>query len=138
HPYNWMTIGSMADLDAATLEDVKTWFRSWYGPNNAVLALAGDLDLATAKEKVTRYFGDLPASATLADLATRIPRRAKDTREEVPDRVPQVRISRAWPVAEYGSADATLLDLFAQVLGGSAASRLDARLVHHDKLADHV
>ncbi|MEL1263304.1 pitrilysin family protein [Pseudoxanthomonas putridarboris] len=138
HPYSWQTIGSMADLDAATLDDVKTWFKSWYGPNNAVLVLAGDIDAATAREKVTRYFGDIPASATLADMKTNIPRRAQDTRETVPDRVPQVRIYRAWPVAELGSKDATLLDLYAQVLGGSASSRLDSRLVHGDKLADQV
>ena len=138
HPYSWQTIGSMADLDAATLEDVKTWFRSWYGPNNAVLVLAGDIDLKTAKEKVTRYFGDIPASATLADMKTNIPRRAQDTRETIPDRVPQVRIYRAWPVAELGSDEATLLDLFGQVLGGSAASRFDIRLVHGDKIADQA
>lgn len=138
HPYNWQTIGSMADLDAATLEDVKTWFRSWYGPNNAVLVLAGDIDLKTAKEKVTRYFGDIPASATLADMPTQIPKRNQDTRETIPDRVPQVRIYRAWPVAEMGTTDANLLDLYAQVLGGSASSRLDSRLVHGDKLADQV
>ncbi|RYZ73353.1 MAG: insulinase family protein, partial [Lysobacteraceae bacterium] len=138
HPYSWQTIGSMADLDAATLDDVKTWFKSWYGPNNAVLVLAGDIDLKTAKAKVTEYFGDIPASATLADMPTNIPRRDKDTRETVPDRVPQVRIYRAWPVAELGSKDATLLDLFAQVLGGSAASRFDNRLVHGDKIADNA
>ena len=138
HPYSWQTIGSMADLDAATLDDVKTWFRSWYGPNNAVLVLAGDIDLKTAKEKVTRYFGDIPASATLADMKTNIPKRTQDTREIVPDRVPQVRIYRAWPVAEMGTTDATLLELYAQVLGGSASSRLDTRLVHGDKLADEV
>ncbi|MGH8026397.1 MAG: M16 family metallopeptidase [Pseudoxanthomonas sp.] len=138
HPYSWQTIGSMADLDAATLGDVKTWFKSWYGPNNAVLVLAGDIDLKTAKQKVTEYFGDIPASATLADMPTNIPKRTQDTRETVPDRVPQVRIYRAWPVAELGSKDATLLDLFAQVLGGSASSRFDTRLVHRDKIADNA
>ena len=138
HPYSWQTIGSMADLDAATLDDVKTWFKSWYGPNNAVLVLAGDIDLKTAKQKVTEYFGDIPASATLADMPANIPRRDKDTRETVPDRVPQVRVYRAWPVAELGSKDATLLDLFAQVLGGSASSRFDTRLVHGDKLVDNA
>jgi predicted Zn-dependent peptidase len=138
HPYNWQVIGSMADLDAATLDDVKTWFKSWYGPNNAVLVLAGDIDLATAREKVTRYFGDIPASATLADMPTNIPERTQDTRESVPDRVPQYRVYQAWPVAEMGTTDATLLDLFAQVLGGSAASRFDTRLVHGDKIADNA
>ncbi len=136
HPYSWQTIGSMADLDAASLDDVKTWFRSWYGPNNAVLVLAGDIDLATAKQKALRYFGDIPASATLADMATRIPKRERDTEEVIPDRVPQARIYRAWPVAQFGAADGIDLQLFAQVLGGSAASRLDARLVHKDRLAD--
>lgn len=138
HPYSWQTIGSMADLDAATLDDVKTWFRSWYGPNNAVLVLAGDIDLKTAKEKVTRYFGDIPASATLADMQPNIPKRTQDSRETVPDRVPQVRIYRAWPVAEMGTPDATQLEIFSQILGGSASSRLDTRLVHNDKIADAV
>ncbi|UHQ23612.1 insulinase family protein [Lysobacter sp. 5GHs7-4] len=138
HPYHWQTIGSMADLDAASLDDVKTWFKSWYGPNNAVLVLAGDIDLKTAKEKALRYFGDIPASATLKDMAANIPKRAQDTRETVPDRVPQVRVYRAWPVAENGSKDSTLLTLLSQVLGGSASSRLDSRLVHQDKLADNV
>ena len=128
----------MADLNAATLDDVKTWFKSWYGPNNAVLVLAGDIDAKTAKEKAQRYFGDIPASATLKDLPTSVPKRAQDTRETIPDRVPQVRIYRAWPVAEYGSRDGNLLQLLSQVLGGSASSRLDARLVHVDKLADNV
>ena len=138
HPYSWQVIGSMADLDAATLDDVKTWFQSWYGPNNAVLVLAGDIDLATARQKVTRYFGDIPASATLADMPTNIPQRSADTRETIPDRVPQYRVYRAWPVAELGSDDATLLDLFAQVLGGSAASRFDMRLVHGERIADNA
>lgn len=136
HPYSWQTIGSMADLDAASLDDVKTWFRSWYGPNNAVLVLAGDIDLATAKEKALRYFGDIPASATLKDMATRVPKRERDTEETIGDRVPQARVYRAWPVAQFGAADGTDLALFAQVLGGSAASRLDERLVHRDRIAD--
>ena len=61
HPYHHTVIGSMNDLNAASLEDVKTWFRSWYGPNNAVLVLAGDIDLATAKQKAAEFFGDIPA-----------------------------------------------------------------------------
>ncbi len=138
HPYHWQTIGSMADLNAATLDDVKTWFRSWYGPNNAVLVLAGDIDAETARTKVTRYFGDVPASATLADMPASIPRREKDTREVIPDRVPQVRIYRVWPVAEYGDRESHLLQVLSQILGGSASSRLDARLVHGDRLADSV
>src|SRR5690606_10360842 len=61
HPYRHLTIGSMEDLDAASLEDVHAWFRQYYGPNNAVLVLAGDIDVETAREKVTKHFGDIPA-----------------------------------------------------------------------------
>lgn len=138
HPYSWPTIGSMADLDAASLDDVKNWFRSWYGPNNAVLVLAGDIDLASARQKVTRYFGDIPASATVPKMPTWIPERKESTRATLPDRVPQPRVYRAWNVAQVGTDDATLLDLAAQILGGGKSSRLSRRLVHTDRLTDNV
>jgi predicted Zn-dependent peptidase len=136
HPYHHTTIGSMADLDAAKLDDVKNWFRSWYGPNNAVLVLAGDIDVATAKEKVTRYFGDIAPTATVPKMKPMIAARTKSTREEVTDQVPQARIHRVWNVPQFGSGDAEQLRLFAHVLGGARASRLDRRLVHTDKIVD--
>ena len=138
HPYHHTTIGSKADLDAASLDDVKAWFRNWYGPNNCVLVLAGDIDLATAKEKVTRYFGDIPASPTLPHQQPWVAPLTKPIRSTLHDRVAQPRIYRVWNVPQFGSADVARLQLLAQVLGGSAASRLDTRLVHQDKLADHV
>lgn len=138
HPYSWTTIGSMADLNAASLEDVKTWFRTWYGPNNAVLVLAGDIDVETAREKVTRYFGDIPAGPSMTQPAVNIAQRTESTREVLQDRVPQTRILRAWNVADFNHDDATELQLLAQVLGGSRSSRLDRRLVHEEKLADNV
>lgn len=138
HPYSWSTIGSMADLNAASLEDVQRWFKTWYGPNNAVLVLAGDIDVETAKEKVTRYFGDIPAGPTMAQPKVDPAPRTTSTRDEFTDRVPQARVYRVWNTAEYGQADADRLQLLAQVLGGSRASRLDKRLVHGDKIADRV
>ena len=138
HPYHHSTIGSMNDLNAASLDDVKNWFRSWYGPNNAVLVLAGDIDLKTAKEKATQYFGDIPASATVSKLPAMIAKRDKSTRETVTDVVPQTRIYRTWNIPESGSKDGDLLQLFGQVLGGSRSSRLDKRLVFQDKLVDNV
>ncbi len=138
HPYSWSTIGSMDDLNAASLDDVKNWFRTWYGPNNAVLVLAGDIDLKTAREKATRYFGDIPASASVPKMKPWIPVRSESTRATLPDRVPQPRIYRAWNVAQSGSDDATRLDLVAQILGGGKSSRLSRRLVHQDKLVDDV
>ena len=138
HPYHHSTIGSMEDLNAASLDDVKTWFRDWYGPNNAVLVLAGDIDLATAKAKTLEYFGDIPASATVPKLATDIAPREKGTRETMTDRVAQARIYRAWNIPEFGNPDVDRLQLVAQILGGSKSSRLDRRLVHQDKLVDSV
>ena len=138
HPYNHTTIGSMNDLDAAALEDVKQWFRTWYGPNNAVLVLAGDIDLATAKEKVAKYFGDIPATPTMAQPKVDVAVLRQDGRTELEDKVPQVMVRRMWNVPQTGTRDSDMLDLFSDVLGGSASSRLDRRLVHQDKLVDSV
>ena len=128
HPYHHTVIGSMNDLNAASLEDVKGWFRSWYGPNNAVLVLAGDIDLATAKAKVAKYFGDIPATATLPAKPAMVAKRSTSTRETLTDAVAQVRVVRVWNVPQYASPEVQDLQLFAQVLGGSRASRLDKRL----------
>ncbi len=138
HPYHHSVIGSMADLDAASLDDVKGWFRDWYGPNNAVLVLAGDIDATVAKEKVTRYFGDIPASITVPKIAPDPAPRKASTRETMSDRVAQARIYRVWNVPQFGTADLGHLQLVAQALGGSKSSRLDKRLVHEEKLADSV
>ncbi len=138
HPYHHTTIGSMNDLNAAALEDVKTWFRTWYGPNNAVLVLAGDIDVATAKEKVAKYFGDIPATPTMAQPEIDIAVLEESGRTVLEDKVPQVMVRRMWNVPPIGTRDADMLDLFSTVLGGSASSRLDARLVHRDKLVDSV
>ena len=138
HPYHHSTIGSMNDLNAASLEDVKTWFKTWYGPNNAVLVLAGDIDVATAKEKVAKYFGDIPAGPTMAQPKVDVAAHSKDSRSTMTDNVPQSRIYRLWNVAEYGQPDLDRLQLFAQVLGGAKSSRLDKRLVHQDKLVDNI
>lgn len=138
HPYHWLPIGSMEDLNAASLDDVKDWFKTRYGPNNAVLVLAGDIDLATAREKVQRYFGDIPPGPPLTRRQTWIAERTESTREVMYDRVAQPRIYRAWTIPPVAADDYTRLQLFGQVLGGSASSRLDARLVHQDQIADDV
>ncbi|HEY6174111.1 MAG TPA: insulinase family protein [Kofleriaceae bacterium] len=138
HPYHHTVIGSMNDLDAAKLDDVKNWFRSWYGPNNAVLVLAGDIDLATAKDKVTRYFGDIAPSANLPKMAPRIPPAMPTARLTATDNVPQTRITKVWHAPQFGSAEEDRLELFAQILGGSQSSRLHKRLMFTEKLADRV
>ncbi|MBM4281592.1 MAG: insulinase family protein [Deltaproteobacteria bacterium] len=137
HPYHHSTIGSMNDLNAASLDDVKGWFKAAYGPNNAVLVLAGDVDVATAKELVTRYFGDIPPGPGLVRPA-KVAAAVKGTRGGMTDQVPQARLYRAYSVARYGDVELDRLQLLAQILGGSASSRLDQRLVHKDKIADMV
>jgi len=138
HPYHHSVIGSMNDLNAASLADVKQWFRTWYGPNNAVLVLAGDIDVATAKEKVARYFGDIPAGPSMAQPQVDVAQHTQSTRETMTDKVPQARIYRVWNVAQTGTEDIDRLQLLAQVLGGAKSSRLDRRLVHEDKLVDQI
>jgi predicted Zn-dependent peptidase len=138
HPYSWGVIGSMADLNAASIEDVKRWFSAWYGPNNAVLVLAGDIDLATAKAKAAQYFGDIPASPNMAQPTVNIAARTESTRFELSDRVPQARFLRTWNVPQYGTRDVQELGLLAQVFAGARSSRLDKRLVFEEKLADNV
>ena len=137
HPYHHSTIGSMNDLNAASLDDVKGWFRAAYGPNNAVLVLAGDIDVATAKEKVTRFFGDIvPGPAFKHPAAGKA--NDKATRATMTDQVPQARIHRAYSTAKFGSADLDRLQVLAQILGGSKSSRLDERLLFKDKSVDSV
>ncbi|HYD74400.1 MAG TPA: pitrilysin family protein [Candidatus Binatia bacterium] len=138
HPYRHTNLGSMNDLNAATLEDVTNWFRSWYGPNNAVLVLAGDIDLATARERVERYFGDIAPSATVPELPLQIAARTVNTREVITENAPQARIYRLWNIPEFASVDAERLSLLAHVLGRSRASRLSRRLVHSERFADRV
>jgi zinc protease len=137
HPYHHSTIGSMNDLTAAALDDVKAWFRTWYGPNNAVLVLAGDIDLATAKAKVAKYFGHIPAGPTMPRVSAG-PVQAAPSRASMTDKVPQARIYRAWSVAGFADSDLDRLDLLAQVLGGSRSSRLDKRLLFKEKLVDGI
>lgn len=138
HPYHHPVIGSMNDLNAASLDDVKNWFRAWYGPNNAVLVLAGDIDVATAREKVSKYFGHIPAGPTLSQPAVNVPKLTAEGRTAMQDKVPQVMVTRVWSAAESTHAHSELLELFSSVLGGSSTSRLDRRLVYRDKLVDSI
>jgi zinc protease len=138
HPYRWDTIGSMDDLNAASLEDVKQWFRDYYGAANTTLVLAGDIDVATAKEKVQKYFGAIGAGPPLARREAWIAPRTESTRDVAQDRVAQVRIYRSWNVPPRHTADLTRLQLAAAVLGGGKTSRLYERLIYREQLADSV
>ena len=138
HPYSWSVIGSMEDLNAATLDDVKEWFETYYGPTNAVIALAGDIDLETAKIKVQEYFGDIQAGPPLTKPKKWIAKRTEQTREVMEDNVPQTRIYKVWNVPEDGTAEAQALDLASSTLAGSKNSPLYQELVYKKGLATGV
>ncbi len=138
HPYSWSVIGAMEDLNAASLDDVKEWFSTYYGPSNTVLVLAGDIDLKTAREKVTKYYGDIPAGRPLARPGTWVAKMSGTHRETLEDRVPEARILKFWNTPGLGSADADYLDLVSNILAKSKISRLYQRLVYTDQTATAV
>jgi zinc protease len=135
HPYSWTVIGSMQDLDAASLSDVQEWFKTYYGPNNVTLVIAGDITPEVAREKVEKYYGEIPPGPPIAKHEVWIAKRTGTHRGTVQDRVPQARLYRIWNVPEYGSPEEAQLDLAAQVLGIGKTSRLYKRLVYKDQIA---
>jgi predicted Zn-dependent peptidase len=135
HPYHHTTIGSVEDLDAATLVDVKQWFRSRYGPNNAVLVLAGDVTAAQAKPLVEKYFSAIPRGPVNNPAVASVPNLAKPKTIEMKDNVATTIIQRYWPVPGLLDKRLAALDVGGSVLGGLASSRLDKILVRDEKIA---
>ena len=138
HPYSWPVIGSQEDLTAASLDDVKEFFRQYYTPNNLSLAIAGDFDPAEAKRLVEKYFGGLPPGPALDRPARWVPRLDTPRIVEVNDRVSLERVYFGWPGPEYfGEGDADLT-LAARVLTDGLSSRLNKALVYDRQLASAV
>ncbi|HLQ22215.1 MAG TPA: pitrilysin family protein, partial [Gemmatimonadales bacterium] len=138
HPYFWTVIGSMDDLNAAKLEDVKAWFQTYYGAANAVVVIAGDITPETARAKVEHYFGDIPSGPPVARQDAWIARRTGTQRGIMQDRVPQPRLYRVWNIPGWGTADERYLDLAGDVLSSGKNSRLFKRLVYDDQIATSV
>lgn len=138
HPYHHSTFGSSSDLEGATLTDVQDWFRTWYGPNNAVLVLSGDVDVEEAKRKVVSYFGHIPSGPEVSRSTVDVAKRASTTRETLSDHAPQVRVHRTWNIAARGTSDFDQLRVLAHILGGGSASRLGRRLAHSDRLVTDI
>jgi zinc protease len=136
--YGHNVIGSMADLDAASIDDVKNWFRSHYGPNNAVLVLAGDVDAKEARPLVEKYFAAIPAGPKSALPTVSVPTLPQSKTVVMKDRVAATMILRSWAVPGLNDPDSVALDVFGDVLGGLASSRLDNELVRKDKSAVQV
>jgi zinc protease len=136
HPYHHTTIGSMEDLDAASLEDARAFYATWYAPDNAVLSVVGDVDTAVALEQVERFFGGIRAKGGFptpppTDIA---PRLTEEVRRTVTDRVPVPRTFVAYRTAPFGTREFDAMQVANIVLGGGRGSRLYKALVLDDQL----
>ena len=140
HPYHHSTIGSMEDLSAASLEDVREFFATWYAPNNAVLTIAGDFEPDAARDLVARHFGPIPANPSLPQPPdmTVAPTMGGEVRETVPDKVPLPRLYLAHRIPPFGTDAFDAHDVAADILGTGRASRLYAALVREQRLAQDV
>ena len=140
HPYHHTTIGSMEDLDAASIEDVSAFFRTYYAPNNAVLTVVGDVDPDEIRRWTERYFGGIPANPSipaLGDLSLP-PILGEERRETVHDKVPLPRVYIGFRAPAFGDDRLDALDIAAQVLAGGKGSRLHRRLVREERIAQDV
>jgi zinc protease len=138
HPYHWPTIGSMEDLTAASYEDVVDFFKKWYGPANASVVIAGDIDVPRARALAEKWFGDLPPSAPVEPLAPRPVVLTVEKRLLAEDRVELPRLYLAWPTPPYLSAPDGALEGLAAVLASGKNSRLYKRLVYDLQVAQDV
>jgi zinc protease len=138
HPYRAMVIGSHADIQAAKLEDVHDFFRRYYAPNNASLAIVGDIDIANTKALVEKYFGTIPRGPDVQAVQAETPAITAERRRTMTDKVELPRVYMAWitaPIFKEGDAAAAVA---ARILGGGKASRLYKRLVYEKKIAQTV
>ncbi|MGI9549833.1 MAG: M16 family metallopeptidase [Aurantibacter sp.] len=138
HPYSWTVIGEMEDLNAASLEDVKEWFKAYYGTANAVIAIAGDIDPDEVYKKVLKYFGDIPSGPTIARHEVNIPEHNGDTYQVYEDRVPESRILFVWNTPQVGDKEDVYFDLISAILTNGKNSRLYKKLVYEDQTASSV
>jgi predicted Zn-dependent peptidase len=138
HPYHHQTIGTTEDLDHATLDDVRAFFRSWYVPNNATLVLSGDIDKTKAKALVEKYFGPIPRG-NVPQHATATPVvLSGETRLDIAAGVALPRVYVEWPTPAFFAPGDAELDILAHALASGRASRLHKRLVYADKVATDV
>ena len=138
HPYHWPVIGSMEDLTAASYQDVVDFFKKWYGPANASLVVAGDVDTARVRQLVEKWFGEIPATSTPEPLAARTVVLSTEKRLLMEDQVELPRLYLAWPTTPYLSPSDAALEGLAGVRAGGKNSRLYKRLVYDLQVAQDV
>ncbi len=138
HSYSWPVIGAMADLSAATLEDTREFFRTYYAPNNAVIVVAGAVTAADVKTLMKQYFGDIPPGPPITRPAPPAFALERDTVAMLEDRVQLPRVYYTWHTTKAYAPDDAALDVAAYILTGAKNSRLTQRLVYEDQLASDI
>jgi len=137
HPYSWSVIGSMADLSAASVEDVKDFFRRYYAPNNATLVVAGDVKTADVRAMAKKYFSEIPRGPAITRPAP-TPFSIHDTAVTLEDRVQLPQLQLTWHTVKEWHPDDAALDIAASILAGSRTSRLTQALVYNNPVATNV
>ena len=138
HPYGHTVIGEMEDLNAASVDDVHEWFKTYYGAANAVVVVAGDITPEAAYEKVLKYFGNIPAGPTITRPEVNIAKRSGSKRLHYQDRVPESRIVIAWNTPEWGNKENAALDMASSVLSSGKTSRFFKALVYDKQICSSV
>ncbi|MDR0786967.1 MAG: insulinase family protein [Gemmatimonadota bacterium] len=138
HPYSWPTIGSLTDLEAASLEDVQAFFRRYYAPNNASLVIVGDFEPDQTRAWVERYFGGIPAGPPIVRPSPAPVRLNGEKKVVLEDRVQLPRVTISWVTPAFFQPDDADLDFVGSILGGGRSSRLYQRLVYEDQIAQSV
>ena len=138
HPYYADVIGSHADIEAVRLEDVRSFFRQYYVPNNASLAIVGDIDEARTRALIEKYFGPIARGAPVPRIEVTTPPITAERRVTVPDQVELPRINLAWLTAPFYKPGDAEADMLAQILGGGKSSRLYRHLVYDRQVAQDV
>ncbi|HET7436734.1 MAG TPA: pitrilysin family protein, partial [Thermoanaerobaculia bacterium] len=138
YPYHWPTIGSMEDLGAASLDDIRDFFATWYRPDNCTLTLVGDFNPSEAKRLVEQYFGDIPSGGSFPKFEAQRTPLSHERRETFASPVQLPRIYRLYHLPKMGEKDWIAGDLLTTVLASDKASRLDRALVHEKQIAQDV
>jgi zinc protease len=138
HPYHWPVIGYLEDIAAATLEDVRSFFRTYYTPNNSVLTLAGDFQPANALERIAAWFGEIPAGPPVPPVAAPLPPLGGERRLVLPDDVRLPRVYIGFRAPAYGQRPWYAADLLAAVLAGGKSSPLYRELVYERQIAQDI
>jgi zinc protease len=138
YPYHWPTIGSMQDLEAASLDDIREFFSTWYRPDNATLTIVGDFAPGDAKRLVEQYFAGIPAGGSFPRFTDERRAPGHEVRETFADKVQLPRLYRLYHLPKMGDPDWVAADLLTTILASDKASRLDRVLVHERQIAQDV